>query len=79
LEELFYLLLARWLVLLPATEGAGKSSLIQARLIPRLQDEGFVVYPTVRLRGDAQPGAAAASHAHLPHSAQHPDQPQLRR
>ena len=51
LEELFHMLLARRLLLLHSPSGAGKSSLIQAKLIPRMRAEGFTVYPTVRLRG----------------------------
>lgn len=51
LEELFHMLLARRLLLLHSPSGAGKSSLIQAKLIPRMRAEGFSVYPTVRLRG----------------------------
>ncbi|RRR66912.1 MAG: hypothetical protein EI684_19850 [Candidatus Viridilinea halotolerans] len=57
LEEVFHLLLARRLVLLHSPSGAGKSSLIQARLIPRLRDEGFMVHPPIRLRGEAPAGA----------------------
>ncbi len=53
LDELFHLLLARRLVLLHSPSGAGKSSLIQARLMPLFREEGFAVAPRIRLRGEA--------------------------
>ena len=49
LEKLLNLLIARRLVLLYAPSGAGKTSLIQAALIPRLRDEGFLVRRIVRV------------------------------
>lgn len=57
-EELFHLLLARRLVLLHSPSGAGKSSLIQARLIPRLRNAGFLVHPIVRVGAELPAGAA---------------------
>jgi hypothetical protein len=48
-EELLDLLLAERIVLLHSPSGAGKSSLIHAALIPRLQQEGFTVLPTMRV------------------------------
>jgi GH25 family lysozyme M1 (1,4-beta-N-acetylmuramidase) len=54
LHELTNLLIAERIVLLHSPSGAGKSSLIQAGMIPRLQDEGFLVMPSVRV-GLAQP------------------------
>lgn len=46
---LFDLLLAERVALLHAQSGAGKSSLIHAALIPMLIDEGFNVFPVVRV------------------------------
>src|SRR5688500_8254447 len=50
-EELTDLLLSDRIVLLYAPSGAGKTSLINAELIPRLRDEErFDVLPTVSLK-----------------------------
>lgn len=57
LDELFHLLLARRLVLLHSPSGAGKSSLVQARLMPLFRDEGFAVAPRIRLRSEAPAGS----------------------
>ena len=43
------LLIAERIVLLHSPSGAGKSSLIQAGLIPRLRQAGFRVLPTIRV------------------------------
>jgi hypothetical protein len=48
-QALFDLLLAERVVLLHAQSGAGKSSLIQASLIPMLVEDGFNVLPVVRV------------------------------
>jgi GH25 family lysozyme M1 (1,4-beta-N-acetylmuramidase) len=48
-HELLNLLVAQRIVLLHAPSGAGKSSLVQAGLVPRLRDEGFEVLPPVRV------------------------------
>ena len=47
--ELLDLLIAERIVLLYSPSGAGKSSLLQAALIPELEREGFHVYPTMRV------------------------------
>lgn len=49
--ELLDLLIAERIVLLPAPSGAGKTSLIEAALIPQLEGEefGFEVLPTIRV------------------------------
>jgi WD40 repeat protein len=47
--ELLGLILAERIVLLHSPSGAGKTSLIQAALIPRLEQEGFEVLPVIRV------------------------------
>src|SRR5262245_19706111 len=47
--ELVDLLIAERIVLLYSPSGAGKTSLIQAALMPRLQQEGFRVLPVIRV------------------------------
>ncbi|MBI5878289.1 MAG: hypothetical protein HZB53_11620 [Chloroflexi bacterium] len=49
IDDLFNLLVARRIVLLYAPSGAGKSSLVQAGLIPRLRAEGFADLPILRV------------------------------
>ncbi len=51
-RELFYLLTAERIVWLHSPSGAGKTSLINAGLIPRLERDGFDVYPTIRVNLD---------------------------
>ena len=46
--ELLDLLIAERIVLLYSPSGAGKTSLVQAALIPELEDEGFRVLPIMR-------------------------------
>jgi WD40 repeat protein len=55
-RDLLDLLIAERLILLFSPSGAGKSSLVQAGLIPRLKEEGFHVLPTVRV--NLEPPAA---------------------
>ncbi len=47
--DLFYLLNAERIVLLHSPSGAGKSSLVQAGLLPRVKQEQFDVWPTIRV------------------------------
>ncbi|PDW03664.1 NACHT and WD repeat domain-containing protein [Candidatus Viridilinea mediisalina] len=47
--KLLNLLIARRLVLFHAPSGAGKTSLVQARLMPRLRAEGFFVHRPIRV------------------------------
>lgn len=49
LAELVDLVVAQRIVLLYAASGAGKSSLVDAALIPALEAEGFAVLPTIRV------------------------------
>lgn len=51
-RDLLSLVISQRLVLFYAQSGAGKSSLINTRLIPQLQEEGFVVLPVGRVSGD---------------------------
>jgi WD40 repeat protein len=55
------LLASEKLVLFYAQSGAGKSSLINARLIPRLEKKRFEVLPVARLGGDSLVGAEAGN------------------
>src|SRR5262245_51119084 len=47
--DLLDLLIAERIVLLYSPSGAGKSSLLQAELLPRLVEEGFHVMPPIRV------------------------------
>ena len=49
LADLVDLVIAERIVLLHAPSGAGKSSLLQAGLTPRLRAEGLVVLPVARV------------------------------
>ena len=55
-EEVLTLLMAERIVLLFSPSGAGKTSLIQARLLRQLTAQGFDVLPTLRVGAD--PAAA---------------------
>ena len=59
LRDLLDLLIAERIVLLYSPSGAGKSSLLQAGLIPQLQAEGFHVLPVIRVNQEA-PAAVAS-------------------
>src|SRR5512147_1721529 len=48
-RELLDLMIAERIVLLHSPSGAGKSSLIQAKLIPALEEERFLVLPIIRV------------------------------
>ncbi len=64
-RELLALVISQRLVLFYAQSGAGKSSLINTRLAPRLQEEGFAVLPVGRIGGELPPGVAAADNVFL--------------
>src|SRR5262249_16519684 len=56
--DLLDLLIAERIVLVYSPSGAGKTSLLQAALIPRLEKEGFRVLPVIRVNGDPPVGIA---------------------
>jgi hypothetical protein len=55
-QALASLIVAHRVVLLYAVSGAGKTSLLNAGVIPQLEADGFEVLPPVRLRGLAAAG-----------------------
>jgi WD40 repeat protein len=55
LRQLTDRLIAERIVLLHSPSGAGKTSLIQAGLIPKLQEEGFFVHPVIRVNRQPAP------------------------
>jgi WD40 repeat protein len=54
-EDLLDLLIAERIVLLYSPSGAGKTSLIQAALVPALQEAGFEVLPVIRVTHALRP------------------------
>ncbi len=57
-RELLSLVISQRLVLFYAQSGAGKSSLINTRLAPDLEEAGFAVLPVARVGGELPAGAA---------------------
>lgn len=55
-RELFSLVISQRLVLFYAQSGAGKSSLINTRLVPQLREAGFPVLPIGRVSGELPEG-----------------------
>ena len=55
-RDLLALVISEPLVLFYAQSGAGKSSLINARLVPGMRQEGFVVLPVSRVGGELPEG-----------------------
>ena len=56
IRDLFYLLNAERIVVLYSPSGAGKTSLVQAGLIPLLKREAFDVWPVIRVSTPVGPG-----------------------
>ncbi|HOT91993.1 MAG TPA: hypothetical protein PLJ78_07885 [Anaerolineae bacterium] len=59
-RDLLALLLAERVVLFYAKSGAGKTSLLNAQIIPSLEKEGFRVLPVARVSSDLPPGVTYA-------------------
>lgn len=64
-RELLSLVISERLVLFYAQSGAGKSSLINTRLIPQLQDEGHSVLPVGRVSGELPEGVADVANIYI--------------
>ncbi len=63
-RELSYLLIARRAVLLYAQSGAGKTSLLQAKVVPELRDAGEMkVLPITRVMGPVEEGNVYVANA----------------
>lgn len=60
-ETLLSLAISERIVVFCAPSGAGKSSLLNARLVPGLRRRGFKVLPVVRVGGDLPPGVTPAN------------------
>ncbi len=60
-RDLLDMLIAERAVLFYAQSGAGKSSLLNARVIPELEARGFRVLPPLRVGSEAPPGIDAAA------------------
>jgi len=58
-RDLLSYVIAHEVVLLYAQSGAGKTSLLNAKLIPLLEEKGFEVLPTARVRGSIPEGVEA--------------------
>ena len=65
IRQLLDLLVAERIVLLHSPSGAGKTSLIRAGLIPRLQEQGFTVLPVVRVNQELPPDAPPDANRYL--------------
>jgi hypothetical protein len=58
-RDLYSLIVSERLVLFYAQSGAGKSSLLNARIVPRLEKNGYVVMPVARVSGELPEGVAS--------------------
>jgi len=59
IRDLFYRLNSERIVMLHSPSGAGKSSMVAAGLLPRLKQEEFDVWPTIRVNQEPPPGNPA--------------------
>jgi len=64
-QELFSLVVSERLVLFYAQSGAGKSSLINARLVPMLREAGYPVLPIGRVSGELPEGVDAVDNIYV--------------
>src|SRR5690242_20253522 len=64
-RDLLARVLSERLLLFYAQSGAGKSSLLNTRLIPQLQAKGFVALPVGRVSGELPPGIAKVDNIYL--------------
>ncbi|NTU79226.1 MAG: hypothetical protein HGA45_07455 [Chloroflexales bacterium] len=64
-QELCDLLISERIVLLHSPSGAGKTSLVQARLIPMLEQREFTVLPTMRVSQEPPGGLADGANRYL--------------
>jgi hypothetical protein len=64
-RELFSLIISQRLVLFYAQSGAGKSSLINTRLVPELQEAGYAVLPIGRVSGELPEGVGEVENIFL--------------
>ncbi len=64
-RELLSLVISERLVLFYAQSGAGKSSLVNTRLIPQLQAEGYAVLPVSRVSGELPAGIADVANIYM--------------
>src|SRR5829696_5669494 len=60
-RKLVNLLIAERIVLLHAPSGAGKTSLVQAAVVPQMRERGFEVFPAIRLNAAAPDATAPTS------------------
>lgn len=63
--DLFARVLSERLVLFYAQSGAGKSSLINTRLIPKLREAGYAVLPVARVSGELPSGVTQVDNVYL--------------
>lgn len=64
-REIFSLVVSERLTLFYAMSGAGKSSLLQTRLLPQLQEAGFATLPVGRVGGDLPAGVTEVDNVFL--------------
>ncbi|MBN2002932.1 MAG: hypothetical protein JXA21_06215 [Anaerolineae bacterium] len=64
-RDLLALILAERVVLFYAQSGAGKSSLLNAKVIPELEKENFLILPVARVGSSLPPGTADADVANI--------------